>query len=86
MDKAALMYKDALESNYPKQVVLLSVVNITTKPRAPLKNNLQEGWALFSPRKKILFTPAKRAYLNQKYDEGAASGVKWDPVVVAHVS
>ena len=85
-DKAALMYKDARESDYPKQVPLLSGANITTRPPAPLKNNLKEGWALFSPRKKILFTLAQCAYLNQKYDEDEASGAKWDPVAVAHVS
>ena len=85
LDKAAQMYKDALESDYPKQVPLLPVANITASPPAPLKNNLREGWAPFSPRKKILFTPAQRAYLNQKYDEGETSGAKWDPVAVAHV-
>jgi len=86
LDKAALMYKDALESDRPRQVPLLPVANTTTRPLAPLKNNLKEGWALFSPRKKILFTPVQRAYLNQKYDEGEASGAKWDPAAVAQVS
>ena len=63
------MYKDSLENDYPKQVPLLPVANITIRPPAPLRNNLKEGWALCSSRKKVLFTPAQRAYLNQKYDE-----------------
>ena len=86
LDKAALMYKDSLENDYPKQIPLLPVANITIRPPAPLRNNLKEGWAFFSPRKKVLFTPAQRAYLNQKYDEGEVSGAKWDPVAVANVS
>ena len=86
LDKAALMYKDSLENDYPKQVPLLPVANITIRSPAPLKNNLKEGWALFSPRKKVLFIPAQCAYLNQKYDEGEVSGAKWDPVAVANVS
>ena len=87
LNKSALMYKDdALESDYPKQVPLLSIVNITPRLPASFKNDLKEGWALFSPRKKILFTPAQHAYLNQKYDEGEASGAKWNPIVITHVS
>ena len=86
LDKAALTYKDSLENDYPKQVPLLPVANITIRPPAPLRNNLKEGWAVFSPRKKLLFTPAQHAYLNQKYDEGEVSVAKWDPVAVANVS
>ena len=80
------MYKDALESDYPKQVSLSPVTNIVASPPAPLKNNLKEGWALCSRRKKILFTPVRHAYLNQKYDESEASGEKSDPLAVAHIS
>ena len=86
LDKAALMYKDSLENDYPKQVPLLPVANITIRPPAPLRNNLKESWTLFSPRKKVLFTPVQRAYLNQKYDEGEVSGAKLDPGAVANVS
>lgn len=86
LDKAVLMYKDSLESDRPKQVSVLSTISTISRTTVASRNNLKQGWALFRPRKKILFTPVQRAYLNQKYHEGEASGAKWDPVSVAQVS
>ena len=86
LDKAALIYKDSLESDRPKQVPVLSAISTTSRTTVKPRNKLKEGWALFHPRKKVLFTPVQRAYLNQKYDEGETSGAKWDPVSVAQVS
>ena len=85
LDKAALMYKNSLESDRPKQVPVLSVISTTRTTMTP-RNNLEQGWTLFHPRKKVPFTPVQRTYLNQKYDDGEASGAKWDPVSVAQVS
>lgn len=76
LDKAALIYKDTLESDRPKQVSMLSTISTTSKTTVTSRNNLKQGWALFHPRKKVLFTPVQRAYLNEKYDEGERSGAK----------
>jgi hypothetical protein len=86
LDKAAIIYKETLGSDNPKEIPILSATRSTTNKSMDTKFNLDEGWALFHPRVKVAFTPAQRAYLNQKYDEGEKCGAKWDAATVAEVS
>ena len=86
LDRAAIIYKQALESDKPKVAPVLSASTaaVTTSDTAMFV--MEEGWALFRAREKVAFTLAQRSYLNQKYDEGERSGAKWDASTVAEAS
>lgn len=86
LDKAAIIYKQSLENDIPKQVPALSTVGITERKSAILTVDLKEGWAIFRPRARIGFTIAQRSYLQQKYDEGEKGGAKWNASAVAEAS
>lgn len=47
--------------------------------------NLEQGWALLEQTRVIRFSPDQVKFLNEKYDEGARNGSKWDPSAVAEV-
>lgn len=86
LDRAVLMYQDSLLSDHPKQIPILSA-SVTAKTHTITPDIiLQEGWAIFYPRPKVLFTDAQRSFLNKKYDEGENQGKKWDPAAVAEAS
>ena len=86
LDKATLMYKEALANDNAKRIPALSTTTKILITSSVDKVNLQEGWALFRPRPNIKFTVAQKSYLNEKYDEGEKSGAKWDPNRLAEVS
>ncbi|CAF2969698.1 unnamed protein product [Rotaria sp. Silwood2] len=64
LDKAAIMYKESLENDNPKQIPVLSAVGTTTKKLMIPTVDLEEGWALFRLRANARFTAAQRSYLN----------------------
>jgi hypothetical protein len=86
LDKAAMMYKEALDSDNSKLQPVLSTASIAGTTSTVTKSNFKEGWALFQPRPKVKFTLAQKTYLNEKYHEGEKSGKKWDPNKVAEAS
>ena len=45
-----------------------------------------QGWALAENKPAVRYSPDQIRYLTQKYDEGEASGHKWNPSTVACVS
>jgi hypothetical protein len=49
-------------------------------------NQEEQGWALSESKSAIRYSPDQIRYLTQKYDEGEASGHKWNPATVACVS
>ena len=83
LDRAAILYKKALESDKPKAVPVLSASTAAVTTANTAMFVMEEGWALFRAREKVPFTLAQRSYLNQKYDEGEKSGAKWDASTVA---
>ncbi len=85
LDKAAVIYKESLESDNLKEIPILTSTNTTVRNPRISTVTLKEGWALFHPRAKVTFAPAQRSYLNEKYDEGEKSGAKWDPCKLAEV-
>jgi hypothetical protein len=46
----------------------------------------QQGWALSESKNVIRYSPEQIKYLTDKYDEGEASGHKWNPSAVSSVS
>ena len=46
----------------------------------------EQGWALSESKSAVRYSPDQIRYLTQKYDEGEASGQKWNPSTVACVS
>jgi hypothetical protein len=86
LDKAAIMYKESLDSDNLKEIPVLSATSSTIKDSTVPKVKLEEGWALFRPRVKVAFTPAQRSYPNEKYNQGEICGAKWDAGTVAEVS
>jgi hypothetical protein len=86
LDKAAMVYKDALDSDNIKEIPILSSINSTIRNSTVSIANLEEGWALFRPRVKTAFSPTQRSYLDEKYLEGERSGAKWDACAVAEVN
>lgn len=85
LDKAAVIYKECMESDALKEIPILTSTDTTVRNRRILTSHLKEGWALFHPRAKVTFTPAQRLFLSEKYDEGEISGAKWDPSKLAEV-
>jgi len=86
LDKAAMVYKEALDSETPKEIPILSATSSTVTDSTVSATSLEEGWALFRPREKVTFSPTQRYYLNEKYLEGERSGAKWDPSKLAEVN
>ena len=50
------------------------------------RNHEGQGWALSESKSAVRYSPDQIRYLTQKYDEGEASGHKWNPSTVACVS
>ena len=46
----------------------------------------ERGWALSESKSAVRYSPDQIRFLTQKYDEGEASGHKWNPSTVASVS
>jgi hypothetical protein len=97
-DRAILMYKDRAESVKPTQIHQLNnftVVHSTSvsgdddEPQKEVDNNhhyQQQGWALSKSKTMIRYSPEQIKYLIEKYNEGEASGHKWNPSAVSSVS
>ncbi|CAF1499002.1 unnamed protein product [Rotaria sordida] len=43
----------------------------------------QQGWALFESKAAIRYSPEQIKFLTEKYNEGEASGHKWNPSAVS---
>lgn len=101
-DRTILMYKDHAESVKPNPIHQLNnftVVNSTSissdddsdddehkKQDNTNRNHEQQGWALSEPKAIIRYSSEQIKYLTEKYNEGEASGHKWNPSAVSSVS
>ena len=100
-DRAILMYKDHAESVKPTKVHQLNnftLVHSTSvssddndddEPQKEVNNNRhyqQQGWALSESKTVTRYSPEQIKYLTDKYNEGEASGHKWNSSAVSSVS
>lgn len=99
-DRAIRMYKDRAESVKPIPIHQLKNFNIihstsmsddddSDEIEDEANNNHyyeQQGWALSESKNVTRYSPEQIKYLTDKYDEGEASGHKWNPSAVSAVS
>ena len=99
-DRAILMYKDRADSVKPNPIYQLSnfsVVHSTSissddddyehqKQENNTHDHEQQGWALSEHKAITRYSPEQIKYLTEKYNEGEASGHKWNPSAVSSVS
>jgi hypothetical protein len=98
-DRAILMYKDRAESVRPTQIHQLNNFTLVhsasvsgddgeqpQKERNKIHHIQQQGWALPESKTVTRYSPEQIKYLTDKYNEGEASGHKWNSSAVSSVS
>lgn len=79
-DKAKLLYREKLLEGQTSQPQLQTATLQDVRPELEV---LPKGWALKEGRKAQRFSEAQKAYLDEMFDRGKASGHKLDHVTVS---
>ncbi|CAF1482669.1 unnamed protein product [Adineta ricciae] len=82
IDKSRLIFHQKLTTNYSHSTPLLSITVI------PAANNstipaLPEIWALQNAKPNVRFSDKQKQFLQEKFNQGVETGMKWDPARVA---
>ncbi|CAF1174941.1 unnamed protein product [Adineta ricciae] len=82
IDKSKMLFHQKLTTNTPHTTPLLSITVIPFVNNAMIPQ-LTEGWALQKNKPTIRFNEKQRQFLQEKFNQGVETGMKWDPAKVA---
>lgn len=85
LDTAKLLYKEKLENDTAQATISLQHFNAVAASSTVTTFKRTQGWALFKPKPKMMFTPEQKKFLTSLYDEGIV-GKRMSPVTAAAVS
>ncbi|CAF4216884.1 unnamed protein product [Adineta steineri] len=82
IDKSKMLFHQNLTTNYSHSTPLLSITVV------PAANNsiippLTENWAAQKNKPTVRFNHKQKQFLEEKFNQGVETGMKWDPATVA---
>jgi hypothetical protein len=87
LDQAKLFYKQLIESDTSRTSITLNQFNSMSSTSQPtMTNTLSQGWALAKKKPPTHYSADVINFLHDAFQEGIATGNKWDPVVLSQVS
>ena len=84
LDTSKLLFQEKLESDTAQATISLQHFNAVAASSAVATFERGQGWALFKPKPKMMFTPEQKTFLTSLYDEGIV-GKRMSPVTAAEV-
>ena len=84
-DLAMITYKSKLDTADNQELLCLELerINFNRNDYTHIPS-LEQGWALPLPRKVQRLTAKVRKFLKEKFDDGQANGIRWQPEAVVH--
>jgi hypothetical protein len=87
LDRAKLLYKELIESDISRVPITLNQFNsITSTTQTTKLNKRLQGWAIAIKKASTRFSNDVISFLTAAFDEGVATGNKWEPVALSQVS
>ncbi|CAF4541313.1 unnamed protein product, partial [Rotaria sp. Silwood2] len=82
IDKSKILFHQSLTTNHLRSTPLLSIT-VVSPVNSSIIPPLTEHWASQKNKPNIRFNNKQKQYLQEKFNEGVETGMKWDPARVA---